>query len=147
LSDENDSTGLTASEGRNHRFFLRSYDNRRDICPGLRCWEPHRIWRRGSYGKHHCEERSLFQLGFTVYLIEMVCNVVITSFFFELLEPVNRGVSLAAAFLSLVGCAIKTFSRMFYITPLFLLDRANYLNTFTPEQLQSPALLFLRVND
>jgi len=44
------------------------------------------------------KERSLFQLGFTVYVIEMVCNVFITSFFFELLEPVNRGVSLAAAF-------------------------------------------------
>ena len=92
-------------------------------------------------------ERSFFQLGFAVYLIEMVCNVVITSLFFELLEPVSRSVSLAAAFLGLAGCAIKTCSRLFYITPLLLLDRADYLKIFTPEQVQSLALLFLRVND
>ena len=30
--------------------------------------------------------KSLFQLGFTVYLIEMVCNVAITALFYELLK-------------------------------------------------------------
>lgn len=93
------------------------------------------------------KERSLFELGFTVYLIEMVCNVVVTTLFFELLEPVGRSISLAAACISLVGCGVKTFSRVFYIAALFVLDRADYLNTFTPGQLQSLALLFLRVND
>src|SRR4051812_12320569 len=57
------------------------------------------------------KDKTLFQVGFTIYLIEMVCNVIITSLFFELLEPVSRSVSLVAAFLSLVGCAVETFSR------------------------------------
>jgi len=91
--------------------------------------------------------KSLFQLGFTVYLIEMVCNVAITALFYELLKPVSRSVSLLAAFLSLVGCAIKTFSRLFYIAPLFILGGAHYLSVFNLEQLKALALLFLKVND
>jgi hypothetical protein len=91
--------------------------------------------------------RSLFHLGFTVYLVEMACNVAITALFYDLLAPVSRSVSLLAAFLSLVGCAIKTFSRLFYIAPLFLLGGAHYLTVFNLEQLQALALLFLKVNE
>jgi len=91
--------------------------------------------------------KSLFQWGFTVYLIEMACNVAMTALFYDLLKPVNRSVSLLAAFLGLVGCAIKTFSRVFYIAPLFVLGGAHYLGVFSPQQLQALALLFLNVND
>jgi len=52
-----------------------------------------------------------------------------------------------AAFFGLAGCIIKTLSRLFYIAPLFVLGGAHYLNVFSPEQLQSLALLFLKVND
>jgi hypothetical protein len=91
--------------------------------------------------------RNLFQLGFAVYLIEMACNVAITAFFYDLLKPAGRKVSLLAAFLSLVGCAIKTFSRVFFIAPLFVLGGSHYLSVFSAEQLQALALLFLKVND
>src|SRR5712671_3175046 len=59
--------------------------------------------------------RSLFEFGFTVYLIEMACQIAITALFYELLKPVSRSVSLLAAFLGLAGCTIKTVSRLFYI--------------------------------
>jgi hypothetical protein len=91
--------------------------------------------------------RDLFQLGFAVYLIEMACNVAITAFFYELLKPAGKTVSLLAAFLSLAGCAIKTFSRVFFIAPLFVPGGAHYLSVFSAEQLQALALLFLKVND
>ena len=91
--------------------------------------------------------KSLFQLGFTVYLIEMACQIVITALFYVLLKPAGRSVSLVAAFLGLAGCVIKTFSRLFYIAPLFVLGGAHYLSVFSPEQLQALALLFLKVND
>ncbi len=91
--------------------------------------------------------KSLFELGFTVYLIEMACQIAITALFYDLLKPASRSVSLLAAFLSLVGCAIKTFSRLFYIAPLLVLGGAHYLTVFNPEQLQALALLFLKVND
>jgi hypothetical protein len=91
--------------------------------------------------------KSLFQLGFTVYLIEMACQIAMTALFYDLLKPASRSVSLLAAFFGLAGCVIKTFSRLFYIAPLFVLGGAPYLSVFSAEQLQALALLFLKVND
>jgi hypothetical protein len=70
--------------------------------------------------------KSLFQLGYAVFLIEMACNVAMTALFYDLL---------------------KTFSRVFFIAPLFILGGAHYLSVFSTEQLQALALLFLKVND
>jgi Domain of unknown function (DUF4386) len=91
--------------------------------------------------------RGLFQLGFAVYMIEMACQIAMTALFYDLLKPAGRSVSLLAAFLGLAGCIIKTFSRVFFIAPLFVLGGANYLSVFSAEQLQALALLFLKVND
>ena len=49
--------------------------------------------------------------------------------------------------LGLTGCVIKTFTRVFFIAPLFILGGAHYLSVFSAEQLQALALLFLKVND
>lgn len=91
--------------------------------------------------------KSLFQLGFTVYLIEMACQVTMTVLFYVLLKPVNRSIALLAAFLELTGCIIKTFSRVFFIVPLFVLGGAPSLSGFSAEQLQTLALVLLKVND
>jgi Domain of unknown function (DUF4386) len=91
--------------------------------------------------------KSFFQLGFAVYLVEMACQIAATALFYDLLKPVNRGVSLVAAYLSLTGCVIKTLGRLFYIAPLFILGGASYLSVFTADQLKALALLFLKVND
>src|SRR5712664_707322 len=91
--------------------------------------------------------KTLFQLGFAVYLIEMACQIAMTALFYDLLKPAGRSVSLLAAFLGFAGCVIKTFSRLFFIAPLFILGGAHYLSVFSREQLQALALLFLRVND
>jgi hypothetical protein len=91
--------------------------------------------------------KCLFQLGFTMYLVEMACQIVFTVLFYDLLKPVSRSIALVAAFLGLAGCTIKTLSRLFYIAPLFVLGGAHYLSVFTVAQLQALALLFLKVND
>jgi hypothetical protein len=54
---------------------------------------------------------------------------------------------LLAALLGFAGCIIKTFSRVFFVGPLFVLGGAPYLGVFSAEQLQALALLFLKVND
>jgi hypothetical protein len=91
--------------------------------------------------------RGLFQLGFAVYLIEMACQIGMTALFYDLLKPAGKSVSLLAAFLGFAGCVVKTFGRVFFIAPLFVLGGAHYLNVFSVEQLQALALLFLKVND
>ena len=91
--------------------------------------------------------KNLFQLGFAIYMIEMACQIVITALFYDLLKPAGRSVSLVAAFLGLAGCIIKTFSRVLFIAPLFVLGGAHFLSAFSAQQLQALALLFLKVND
>ncbi len=91
--------------------------------------------------------RGLFQWGYAVFLIEMACNIAMTALFYDLLKPAGRSVSVVAAFLGFAGCVIKTFSRVFFIVPLFILGGAHYLSVFSAEQLQALALLFLKVND
>jgi hypothetical protein len=92
-------------------------------------------------------QRGLFQLGFTVYLIEMTCQVTAAVLFYQLLKPVDKTVALLALFLEVTGCIIKTFARVFYIAPLFVLGRPAALGALSTEQLQSVALILLKVND
>ena len=92
--------------------------------------------------------RGLFQLGFTVYLIEMASQIATAALWYVLLRPVSRPIAFAAAFIELAGAIIKTFARVFFIAPLWVLDGGStVLHGFTPEQVQSTALILLRSND
>jgi hypothetical protein len=92
--------------------------------------------------------QSTYRLGLTIYLLEMAGQVATVVLFYQLLKPVSRtGAMLAAAF-ELIGCGIKTFSRLFYFAPLLVLGgAASYLSAFNKEQLDSIALLLLRINN
>ena len=90
--------------------------------------------------------KNLFQLGFLFYLVELACNVAITVFFYDLLKPAGRSISLLAAAMSLIACAVKTISRLFYLAPVFVLG-GHYLSAFTPPQVEALALLCLKVNE
>ena len=91
--------------------------------------------------------KGLFQLGFTVYLIEMACQVTGAVIFYQLLKPVNKTIALLALFLEVTGCIVKIFARVLYIAPLWVLGHPAALSGFSVEQLQSVALILLRVND
>jgi hypothetical protein len=92
--------------------------------------------------------QSLYRLGFTVYLVEMAGQIATVVLFYQLLKPVSRtGAMLAAAF-ELTGGGIKIFSRLCYFVPLRVLSgSASYVSAFSKEQLDSIALLLLRIND
>jgi len=90
-------------------------------------------------------QAALFRLGTAANLVATACYVAATLLVYELLKPVNRSISLLAAFFSLVGCAVGALSSLFDFAPFVLLRGAQYLSVFTVEQLQALALMFLRL--
>jgi hypothetical protein len=89
----------------------------------------------------------LYRLGFTIYLIEMACQVTFTVLFYRLLRDVNRPVAQLALAFGLVGCTVKLLSRVFYFTPLLILGGSGFMASFTPDQLAGLARLSLAIND
>jgi hypothetical protein len=85
----------------------------------------------------------LYRLGFAAELISAVFFILVTLLFYDMFKPVNRNVSLLAAFFSLGGCVIQALSSLFHLAPLVVLGGAQYLSVFKVEQLQALALLSL----
>ena len=90
--------------------------------------------------------QRLFWLGFASSLIGVAFHIAWALLFYELLKPVNRSLSLLAAFVILVGCAIQALTSLFYVAPLLVLTGGSSLSAFTAEQLQALALMFLKLN-
>ena len=88
----------------------------------------------------------LFWLGFVSSLAGVAFHVVWIGLFYELFKPVNKSLSLLAAFVGLVVCAMQALTAFFYLAPLLVLQGGNSVSGFTTEQLQAMAAVFLRLN-
>src|SRR6185503_3118733 len=86
----------------------------------------------------------LYRLGFATFLIESLCDIALVLIFYALLKPVNKQLSLLAAFFGLVGTALFAFAELFYFAPLLILGGAAYLKTFAPDQLDALVLLSMK---
>jgi uncharacterized protein DUF4386 len=87
----------------------------------------------------------LFRLSFAADLLVVALYIAVTALFYDLFKPVNRSLSLLAAFFSLVGCAIQAFACLFYVAPFVVLGGGQYLSVFKVEQLPALALMFLKL--
>src|SRR5574337_2144992 len=88
---------------------------------------------------------ALYRSGFAVGLIANALYIVLTALFYGLFEPVDRSLSLVAAFFSLVGCAIQIFGGVLQLVPLVILGNSHLFSAFKVEQLQAAALLCLKL--
>jgi hypothetical protein len=88
----------------------------------------------------------LFLWGFAATLIGVLFHIAWTLLFYDLFKPVNRSVSLLAAFVMLVGCAFQALTSLLYLAPVRVLTGGSALSAFTAEQLQALALVFLKLN-
>jgi hypothetical protein len=88
---------------------------------------------------------SLRRLGFAANLVGDVAYVAVIVLLYELLKPVNRSVSLAAAFLGLVGCTIGAVDGIFGLAPLAILGAAPHAGGFNAQQIQELVFLFRRL--
>ena len=89
--------------------------------------------------------QALFRLGFASYLVEAVCDVALALLFYVLLRPVGRTLALLAAFFGLVSTALYAVAEAFYFAPSLILSGADYLKSFSPDQLNALTLLSLKL--
>ncbi len=91
--------------------------------------------------------QATFMAGFAAAALGVAAYLVVTALFYRLFEPVNRTLSLCAAFFSLTGCIVQAFALVFHLAPLLVLNLRGgdhaYLSAFQPEQLQALALVVL----
>ncbi len=87
----------------------------------------------------------LFRMGFASYLVEAMCDVALTLILYVLLRPVRKDLALLAAFFGLVGTAVFGVAELFYFAASLILGGADYLKTFSPDQLNTLALLSLKL--
>src|SRR4051794_39313701 len=91
--------------------------------------------------------KGLFQLGFTIFLIEMSCQLITSGLLYLLLRPVSGSLALLMLLFDVLAIIIKTFARVFYLAPLWVLSHGGALGGMNNETLQSVSLVLLRVND
>jgi hypothetical protein len=89
---------------------------------------------------------TLYRASIAVDLVANAFYITLTALFYRLFEPVNRGLSLLAAFFSLVGCAVQIFGDVFQVAPLVMLGDNQLLSAFKVEQLQAAALLSIKLH-
>ncbi len=96
--------------------------------------------------KNIIASESLFRLGFAGYLIEAMCDIALALIFYVLLRPVHKNLALLAAFFGLVGTATFAIAELFYYFGASLILRSpDYLKTLSPDQLNTLALLLIRL--
>lgn len=88
---------------------------------------------------------SSYRAGIAANIIAGVCYLVATLLVYDLLKPVNRTLSLLAAFFSLAGCTIGGLGSGIQLAPLVVLGGTQPLSVFTVEELQALALTFLQL--
>ena len=87
----------------------------------------------------------LFRSGFAAYLVEAVCDVTLALVFYYLLKPVDRRLALLSAFFGIVATVTYAFAECFFFAPSLILSGAEYLKPFSVEQLNSLALLSMKL--
>jgi hypothetical protein len=79
-------------------------------------------------------------------LLAVAFHLAWAALFYDLFRPVSRSLSLLAAFVLLVGCALLAVSSLLQVAPLVILQGGGALSPFTPPQAQALALASLTLN-
>ena len=86
---------------------------------------------------------GLFRAGIISWLIVVTLDVVVAWGLYVFLKPVNKSLSLLAAWFRLMHAAIFGITQLILFFVLLLLSGADYLTVFGTDQLHTLVLLFL----
>ena len=89
---------------------------------------------------------SMFRIGMVAESVVFLIEIVLAAILYELLRPVSKALSLAAAFSRLAEAIVQAVNLFTALPALLLLSGAGYLTVFEPAQMDALVLLFLDVN-
>ena len=99
----------------------------------------------GATARNILEHQLLFRLGYAAYVVEGLCDAALTGLLYLLLRPAGRELALVALVLRIVSTAAFAAAESAYYAVLPILGGANYLEVFSPDQLNALALLSLKM--
>jgi hypothetical protein len=88
---------------------------------------------------------SLYRWGFLADLVSFTTGILVAVIFYDLLRIVSRPLARASLAFAIVSNTVSIAASILCYAPLHILSGTNYLQTFEPAQLQSLALLSIRL--
>lgn len=87
---------------------------------------------------------GLYRLALALDLIAFVSGGFLAIVLYFLLRPVNHTLALMAAAFELIEVTMNGLNQLNHIMPLLILEGADYLAAFDPEEINALVMLFLR---
>lgn len=88
----------------------------------------------------------LFRVGFSGELLHLAFDVVVAVILYALFKPIDPNIALLAAFMRFACDIVLAVASLSHFAALKLFADAEYLKTFTPDQLHTLALLGLKLH-
>ncbi|KFF03363.1 DUF4386 domain-containing protein [Flavobacterium reichenbachii] len=89
----------------------------------------------------------LWKIGITADLIMQICDLPVMIILYYLLRPISKKLALLNLSFNLIQTAVLVANKLNLLAALFFLGDAEYLKTFTTDQLHTLAYLSIKLHD
>ncbi|CAD0007079.1 DUF4386 domain-containing protein [Flavobacterium chungangense] len=89
----------------------------------------------------------LWKIGITADLIMQICDLPVIIILYYLLRPVNKKLALLNLSFNLIQTAVLVANKLNLLAALFFLGDADYLKSFSPDQLHTLSYLSIKLHD
>jgi hypothetical protein len=89
----------------------------------------------------------LWKIGITADLIMQICDLPVMIILYYLLRPVSKKLALLNLSFNLIQTAVLVTNKLNLLAALFFLGDAEYLKSFTPDQLHTLSYLSIKLHD
>ena len=91
---------------------------------------------------HH----TLYRLAFTIFMLEMVAQAVVSAMFYDLLKPVNRNLALLSAFFGIGSMVLFAVAQASFYSATLAVGESAGMAAFSPDQRNAIAMLAVRIS-
>lgn len=89
----------------------------------------------------------LWKMGITADLIMHICDLPVMIILYYLLKPVSKKLALLNLSFNLIQTAVLVLNKLNLLAALFFLGDAEYLKSFTPDQLHTLSYFSIKLHD